>query len=182
MYYKYVYKTPDEFSDMIMISDGETLIELYFKGDLDEKRRENGIGSGQCEDPGYEICGEARAEFNDVIRWLNIYFKGEEPDFKPAYKINGSTIFRNEVIAAMMTIPYGESSTYNTIAKSIAKKRGIEKMSAQAVGGAVGWNPISIIIPCHRVLGSDGSLTGYGGGIKNKAALLKLEGNSNFRP
>lgn len=77
----------------------------------------------------------------------------------------------------MNEIPFGKTLTYNDIAKTIAKKRGIERMSSQAVGGAVGWNPICIIIPCHRVVGTNGSLTGYGGGIKNKVALLTLEKN-----
>ena len=76
----------------------------------------------------------------------------------------------------MLSIPYGETTTYGDIAGSIAKERGIEKMSSRAVGGAVGWNPICIIVPCHRVIGSNRSLTGYGGGIQNKIALLKLEG------
>ena len=76
----------------------------------------------------------------------------------------------------MNTIPYGKTITYNDIAKRIAKEKNIEKMSAQAVGGAVGWNPICIIIPCHRVVGTSGSLTGYGGGMNNKISLLKLEG------
>lgn len=77
----------------------------------------------------------------------------------------------------MNKIPYGKVVTYNDIAKEIAKIKGLNKMSAQAVGGAVGWNPICIIIPCHRVVGSNGSLTGYGGGIKNKIKLLELEKN-----
>ena len=81
----------------------------------------------------------------------------------------------------MLSIPYGETITYGDIAGDIAKKRGIEKMSSRAVGGAVGWNPICLIVPCHRVVGSNRSLTGYGGGIKNKIALLKLEQNDMSR-
>ena len=77
----------------------------------------------------------------------------------------------------MNKIPYGKTITYNDIAKEIAKKKGIDRMSAQAVGGAVGWNPICIIIPCHRVIGSNNSLVGYGGGIKNKIKLLEIEKN-----
>ena len=77
----------------------------------------------------------------------------------------------------MLTIPFGKTMTYGDIARQIAPKHGILKMSAQAVGGAVGWNPICIIIPCHRVMGADGKLTGYGGGIKNKISLLSLEGH-----
>ena len=82
----------------------------------------------------------------------------------------------DEVIDEMIKIPYGTTVTYNDISKAIAQKRGLTKMSAQAVGGAVGWNPICIIIPCHRVVGTNGSLTGYGGGIINKMKLLELEG------
>ena len=81
----------------------------------------------------------------------------------------------------MKTIPYGETITYGEIAAIIAKKRGLVQMSSQAVGGAVGWNPIGIIIPCHRVIGANGSLTGYGGGIANKIALLAHEGNNQYR-
>ena len=77
----------------------------------------------------------------------------------------------------MLKIPFGQTVTYAKIAKTIAKLKNLDKMSSQAVGGAVGWNPICLIIPCHRVVGSNGSLTGYGGGIKNKLNLLKLEGN-----
>ena len=99
----------------------------------------------------------------------------------PKYKIENLTTFRKEVINIMNKIPYGETITYNDISKTIARNRGIQRMSAQAVGGAVGWNPICIIIPCHRVVGSNGSLTGYGGGIKNKVALLELEKNDMSR-
>ena len=83
---------------------------------------------------------------------------------------------RAEVIERMLRIPFGETVTYGHIASEIAAKRGIPKMSAQAVGGAVGNNPICIIVPCHRVLGANGKLTGYGGGLENKKALLMLEG------
>ncbi len=114
--------------------------------------------------------------FDETIKWLNLYFQGKNPSFIPKYKINDMTPFRQEVINEMLKIPYGQTVTYNDIAKAIAKKRGLKKMSAQAVGGAVGWNPICIIIPCHRIVGTNGSLTGYGGGIINKLKLLELEG------
>ena len=113
--------------------------------------------------------------FKETSKWLDIYFNGNVPDFTPKYKIENLTPFRKDVIDIMNEIPFGKTLTYNDIAKTIAKKRGIERMSSQAVGGAVGWNPICIIIPCHRVVGTNGSLTGYGGGIKNKVALLTLE-------
>ena len=97
---------------------------------------------------------------------------GNEPSFTPKYKIDNTTDFRKNIISKMNKISYGKVVSYGDIAREVAKENGIKKMSAQAVGA----NPICIIIPCHRVIGTDGSLTGYGGGIKNKIELLKLEG------
>lgn len=110
----------------------------------------------------------------DAKHWLDIYFSGKEPDFKLPLHFIG-TDFQNEVWEILYSIPYGKTMTYGDIAKKLAKKRGIKKMSAQAVGGAVGKNEISIIVPCHRVVGANGSLTGYAGGISKKIELLKLE-------
>ena len=110
----------------------------------------------------------------DTKRWLDIYFSGRAPDFLPPLRYN-STPFRKAVCEIMLTIPYGKTMTYGEIAAAIAKQQGLSKMSAQAVGGAVGHNPISLIIPCHRVVGTNGSLTGYGGGIARKVKLLELE-------
>lgn len=107
-------------------------------------------------------------------QWLDIYFSGQEPDFLPPLRY-GSTAFRKRVCDIMLTIPYGETMTYGEIAAKLAVQAGVVKMSAQAVGGAVGHNPISLMIPCHRVVGSNGSLTGYGGGIQRKLRLLELE-------
>ena len=112
----------------------------------------------------------------EAKRWLDIYFSGKEPDFTPPLHPIGSA-FRQSVWEILLQIPYGKTTTYGEIASKLAEKMGIPRMSAQAVGGAVGRNPICIIVPCHRVVGSNGSLTGYGGGIKNKTALLKLENN-----
>lgn len=103
-------------------------------------------------------------------------FSGKQPNFTPAYTMLHLTAFRQEVMERLKAIPYGQTTTYGAIAKQIAAKKGIPRMSAQAVGGAVGWNPIGIIVPCHRVIGANGALTGYGGGLQNKIALLKLEG------
>ena len=108
--------------------------------------------------------------FEDTIKWLDIYFGGAVPDFTPELSVH-STPFRKAVYDILLTIPYGE------IAANLSHQMGKKKMSAQAVGGAVGHNPISIIIPCHRVVGADGSLTGYAGGIDRKKFLLELEGN-----
>ncbi len=110
----------------------------------------------------------------EAARWLDIYFSGREPDFLPPLRYD-STAFRRAVCDIMLTIPYGKTATYGEIAAEIAARQGVAKMSAQAVGGAVGHNPISIMIPCHRVIGSNGSLTGYGGGISRKMQLLQLE-------
>lgn len=107
--------------------------------------------------------------------WLDIYFTGREPDFMPPLAPVGSE-FRRAVWDILLQIPYGRTTTYGEISRQLAEKRGIARMSAQAVGGAVGHNEISIIIPCHRVVGTNGSLTGYAGGIDKKLRLLELEG------
>lgn len=111
----------------------------------------------------------------EAKRWLDIYFTGKEPNFMPPLHMLG-TDFQKEVWEILRTIPYGKTTTYRAIAKKIAKKRGLAEMSSQAVGSAVGRNELSIIVPCHRVVGTNGSLTGYAGGIDKKIQLLKLEG------
>ena len=110
----------------------------------------------------------------EVKRWLDIYFTGKEPDFTPPLHPVGSA-FRRSVWEILLQIPYGQTVTYGEIARQLARKQGLDRMSAQAVGGAVGHNEISIIIPCHRVVGTGGSLTGYAGGIDKKKKLLELE-------
>ena len=165
MTYKYTYQTPENFSNMIMNSDGEYLTGLWFEGSRDSSKH-----IIDCEEKDLEI-------FKQTGKWLNIYFSGKNPNFIPKYKINNLTPFRQEVIDIMNSIEYGKVVTYSDISKIIAQKRNLKRMSSQAVGGAVGWNPICIIIPCHRVVGTSRSLTGYGGGIKNKVELLKIEGN-----
>lgn len=110
----------------------------------------------------------------EVKRWLDIYFAGKEPDFLPPLHPIGSA-FRQAVWTMLLQIPYGQTTTYGEIARQLAGTAGLSRMSAQAVGGAVGHNEISIIIPCHRVVGTSGSLTGYAGGIDRKVKLLELE-------
>ena len=114
--------------------------------------------------------------FKRTKKWLDRYFNGEKPQISELPLSPKGSEFRQCVWKILCEIPYGETCTYKEIADIIAKEQGVDKMSAQAVGGAVGHNPISIIIPCHRVVGSDGSLTGYAGGIETKIKLLKLEG------
>lgn len=119
--------------------------------------------------------GRERPLLKEAKKWLDIYFSGREPDFLPPLHYD-STPFRKAVCDIMLTIPYGRTMTYGQIARELARQQGREKVSAQAVGGAVGHNPISLLIPCHRVVGTGGSLTGYAGGIDRKMQLLRLEG------
>lgn len=163
MRYLKKYKTPDNFSDMFMESDGEYLTGLWFVGSKDSLKHS------------YEHIEKNLLIFDITKKWLDIYFSGREPNFMPIYKINNMSSFRKMVNDIMNRIPYGKLVTYNDIAREIASIRGINKMSAQAVGGAVGANEICLIIPCHRVIGKNNKLTGYGGGIENKENLLKLE-------
>lgn len=163
MIYIAYYKTIDGLDDIVMASDGEALIGLWFKESVDDVKYKN-----QRKKKDLPI-------FDEAFKWLDAYFKGKPLKKMPKIKIEGSTQFRNEVIEIMCNIPYGETKTYKEIAKELVKKKGIKRMSAQAVGGAVGWNPICIIIPCHRVIGSDNSLTGYRGGLNNKRKLLDIE-------
>ena len=110
----------------------------------------------------------------EAKRWLDVYFSGEEPNFTPPLHPTGSP-FRQAVWQILLQIPYGQTMTYGEIAGQLAAMQGSAHMSAQAVGGAVGHNEVSIIIPCHRVVGANGSLTGYAGGIRKKIRLLELE-------
>ena len=110
----------------------------------------------------------------EAKRWLDVYFTGKEPDFMPPLHPAGSA-FRRSVWDILLQISYGQTTTYGEIARQLAEKQGLPRMSAQAVGGAVGHNEISIIIPCHRVVGTNGSLTGYAGGIDRKVKLLEWE-------
>ena len=128
---------------------------------------------------GKEVCIPQKdrlpAVLRDTFRWLDIYFSGK-------YRIlcrllrRREASFRRMVWNQLLKIPYGCTVTYGELAKAVAYEKGISRMSAQAVGGAVGHNPIGIIIPCHRVVGAGGNLTGFGGGIKAKEALLEREG------
>jgi O-6-methylguanine DNA methyltransferase len=112
----------------------------------------------------------------EAERWLNLYFSGSAPDFLPPLLLRG-TAFQRMVWEFLLAIPYGGTVTYGEIADAVARMMGKPRMSAQAVGGAVGRNPVSIIVPCHRVIGADGSLTGYARGVERKRYLLQLEQN-----
>ena len=155
--YKWFYKTIDDFKNLIMYSDGTYLTGLAFVDKDDDALVEN------------------LPIFNKTSRWLDIYFSGNNPNFDVEYKIDYKSSFQKEVFDILCGIKYGETISYGEIASAIAKNRGIKKMSAQAVGNAVGSNTICIIVPCHRVIGSDGKIVGYSGGINNKIGLLRLE-------
>lgn len=164
MNYLYKYYTPRNFDNIIMTSEGNILTGLYFENAFPFDEGDFDMADGEI--------------FKDTINFLDLYFEGKDPSFIPKFILPHMSDFRKSVIEILLTIPYGKVMTYKEIASLIAKKRKIKTMSSQAVGGAVGANPISIIIPCHRVIGSNMSLTGYAGGIDNKYELLKLEGHA----
>ena len=161
---EYIMNYSSPLGHITLSSDGEALTGLWF----DTQRDPADFVSADYEENELSI-------FDDARRWLDDYFAGRDPGKAPAFRCSG-TGFRMRVWEILQTIPYGTTMTYGEIASVIAEERGIGRMSAQAVGGAVGSNPISIIVPCHRVIGSDGSLTGYGGGLDLKRKLLEIEG------
>ncbi len=146
-----------------LASDGESLIGLWFDG-------QRYFGAGLSE----EAAERQLPVFEMTARWLDIYFSGAAPDFTPKIAPRG-TEFRMRVWRILMEIPWGQTMTYGEIASRIERERGGVRMSARAVGSAVGHNPISLIIPCHRVTGARGSLTGYAAGIDKKFRLLEME-------
>ena len=163
MYYSTDYESP--LGELLIVSDGDALVGVWF---LDQKNFCSSIDDDLIENDDLAI-------FCDVKQWLDDYFTGSNPEIN--FKLNPKgTDFRKKVWKILTEIPYGETITYGEIASRISPS-----MSAQAVGGAVGHNPIGIIIPCHRVLGKGGKLTGYAGGIERKIELLKLENILNFR-
>ncbi len=119
--------------------------------------------------------------FAETKKWLDIYFSGKAPDFTPPVAMEGISPFRRRVWEIMLEIPFGKTLSYGEIANRIEKETG-KRASAQAVGGAVGYNSVSLVIPCHRVVGANGSLTGYAGGTDKKIALLKMEGAYTSEP
>ena len=159
----YTTEYPSPLGAITLACDGEHIIGLWFNG----QKYFGGILPKETEQRAHPL-------FEDAKRWLDIYFSGKEPDFTPPLHPIGSA-FRQSVWEILLQIPYGKTTTYGEIARQLSEKMGLSRMSAQAVGGAVGHNEISIIIPCHRVVGTNGSLTGYAGGIDKKGKLLKLE-------
>ena len=154
------WRTDSPLGGIVLSSDGQAITGLWFEG--------------QAHFPAELARTEHTHVFDEAIRWLEVYFSGKRPDFTPPVALEG-TPFRKAVWQALLEIPYGRTATYGGLAKALSEK-GFPKASPRAVGGAVARNPISIIVPCHRVLGAGGRLTGYAGGLERKQALLKLEG------
>ena len=165
MDYTHHYVSP--LGGITMASDGEYLTGLWFDG---QKYFADTL-SVQHDEKDLDV-------FRRTDNWLDIYFSGKEPNFTPPLRMKG-TEFRQEVWQILLTIPFGKTMTYGAIAKILADRRGTDSMSAQAVGGAIGHNPISLIIPCHRVIGTNGALTGYAGRLEKKAWLLDMESQSS---
>lgn len=164
MYYSTTYSSP--IGAMTLACDGASLAGLWLEG---QKYHGGTISEPMTEKSTLPIFYAAK-------KWLDRYFAGEKPAISELPLAPVGSDFRQSVWRILCEIPYGEVITYGDIAKKMAARMGRESMSGQAVGGAVGHNPISIIIPCHRVVGAGGSLTGYAGGIHNKIKLLQLEG------
>lgn len=164
MYYQTLYPSP--IGELSLASDGESLVGLWIAG---QKYHGSSIAGAMTARDDLQLFAAAKS-------WLDRYFAAEKPEIAelPLAPIGGE--FRQGVWSILCEIPYGEVISYGAIAKKLAAKMGKERMSCQAVGGAVGHNPISVIIPCHRVVGTNGSLTGYSAGVKTKMKLLELEG------
>lgn len=167
MVYVQHYESP--LGNILLASDETALIGLWIEG-----------GRFFAETLPAECLQQETHVLAETRRWLDVYFSGEEPDFTPPLNPAGSE-FRQAVWRLLLDIPYGQTTTYGAIADLLAKQRGVAKVSAQAVGGAIGHNEISLIIPCHRVVGANGNLTGYGSGLNNKIKLLQLEGIDTIR-
>lgn len=159
--FKYYYDSP--LGVITLNADDEALLGVW----LCDERSESNVGIIES--------SRVNKHISDAICWLNEYFSGKSPDFVPTIKLQGS-LFRKTVSQILLEIPYGELTTYGEIAHEVEIRLGKERMSAQAVGGAVGSNEFSIMVPCHRVVGKDGKLTGYAGGLDKKVYLLHHEG------
>ena len=160
----YVWHYDSPLGGITLASDGSALSGLWFDG---QKHFAATLGAEREE--------RELPVFEQTARWLDAYFAGRVPDFTPPLHLIG-TPFQKAGWELLLTIPYGETRSYGQLAACLAETRGMPRVSARAVGAAVGRNPISLVIPCHRVLGADGRLTGYAGGLERKRALLTLEG------
>ena len=164
MYFSTIYPSP--VGDLTLASDGEALCGLWLAG---QKYHGGTISEALVPD-------DSAAGFDEARAWLDRYFAGEKPAISELKLAPIGGEFRQRVWRILTEIPYGQVTTYGDIAKQVARETGRDHMASLAIGGAVGHNPISIIIPCHRVVGASGSLTGYAGGIGKKVWLLEHEG------
>ena len=161
---EYFSQYPSPIGNLLLVGDDMGLCEIWFN----RENKSIDIIKAKYEEKETPVLKQGK-------EWLDIYFSGKAPDFMPKLHLKG-TEFRLAVWELLLQIPYGKTTTYGEIAAKIAAQRGIDRMSAQAVGGAVGHNPVPVIVPCHRVVGADNSLTGFGGGMDIKCRLLELEG------
>lgn len=173
MLYKKIYKSL--LGDILIVFDEEALFGLYLDRQKEFAEELKDTEIILIDD---EVLYSSKEEDYEILRltetWLDKYFSGEDPGFIPPIKVSGSE-FRKDVWDILLKIPYGETRTYKEVGEALLASEKYERLSNQAVGGAVGHNPISLIIPCHRVIGSDGSLRGYAGGLDVKKKLLELE-------
>lgn len=165
--FQLVYRTPTGFDDLVLVSDGEAVTGVFFEGSKDADRV---VAARPADAP-----ARTAPLFRDLSAWLDASFSGRDPGPPPPWRTPGLSPFALRVQRAMLGIPWGETRAYGDIAAEIARERGVPRVSAQAVGQAVGSNPLCLLVPCHRVVGAGGRLVGYGGGLANKAALLRLE-------
>ena len=175
MLYKKIYKSL--LGDILIVFNEEALFGLYL---YSQKEFEDKLRDSEIVKIDEEVLFSSKEEDYKILRltetWLEKYFSGEDPGFIPPIKVYGSK-FRKDVWDILLKIPYGETRSYKEVGKALIASGKYERVSNQAVGGAVGHNPISLMIPCHRVIGSDGSLRGYAGGVDVKKKLLEFEGN-----
>lgn len=160
---QYINRYSSPIGDITLASENNNLIGLWFDG-------QKYFASNLLHD-----CIEKELPiFIQTKKWLDIYFSGKEPNFTPTLSFDNASKFRKQVWEVLLKIPFGKTTTYKKIAEQLENQTG-KKISAQAVGNAVGHNPISIIVPCHRVIGTNKNLTGYAGGIDKKIKLLQVE-------
>ena len=160
---EYIFRYDSPLGPITLASDGEALTGLWF----DDQRFFGDTLEEEHEEKDLPV-------FEETVRWLDLYFSGEDPGFRPPLKLRGSS-FRREVWNILSDIPYGKTRSYGEIAAIVGRRRGMSSMSSQAVGSAIGHNPISLIVPCHRVIKADGGIGEYAGGTERKIALLELE-------